>query len=69
METSESIEPTPAAILDYASRKSSVPVEEDSKVEVELYHAQPDKRIGWDKTYVVHIDGMLIGFCDSVVEV
>lgn len=38
----------------------------ESYVSVALYSGVPDTRIGWDKTYVVYIDGYgVFGFMDG----
>jgi len=36
-----------------------------SDIEIKLYHDGPDKRIGWEKTYIVMVNGRPIGFCDN----
>lgn len=36
------------------------------KLKVEPYYDQPDSRIGWNRTYIVSIDGYgVVGFTDS----
>jgi len=38
---------------------------ESSHIEIKEYSDGPDKRIGWDKTYIVIDNVGPIGFCDS----
>ena len=67
MKTAEEIDSTIDAIKGYFERRQVLGYNSASKVTVETYSNFPDDRIGWDKTFLVRIDGAIAAMTDEMV--